>query len=63
MSTTYQKVWNNNQTQIEDKKGRVRLCEGCWVYEVRVNDEYVDHFKYLREVKKAFPHAVRRGFE
>jgi hypothetical protein len=31
------------------------------VYEVRVNQEYVDNFKRLADVKRAYPNAVKRG--
>lgn len=59
-ATTYQRVWNDNETQTELPSGRIRTGVVGWVYEVRVNGEYVDDFKKLADVKRAYPNAVRR---
>jgi hypothetical protein len=59
-TTTYQRVWNDNETQTELPSGRIRTGVVGWVYEVRVNGEYVDDFKRLADVKRAYPNAVRR---
>jgi hypothetical protein len=47
---TYQKVFNDTETETRG-----------WVYEVRIDGEYVCHFRLLREVKIAYPSAQPRG--
>lgn len=46
-----------------DKVTYQRVCDESvgWVYEVRVNGDYVDNFKTLIEVKRAYPDARERG--
>jgi hypothetical protein len=58
---TYQKVFDENETSREGKNGRIYESVVGWVYEVRVGGEYVDNFKKLRDVKLAYPGAVKRG--
>jgi hypothetical protein len=42
---------------------RVRDLDGTagLVYEVRIDGDYVAHFKRLADVKRAYPNAVKRG--
>jgi hypothetical protein len=58
---TYQRVWDGNETERETKSGRIIESVVGWVYEVRVNQEYVDSFRRLADVKRAYPNAVKRG--
>ena len=60
-AVTYQRVWDGNETERETKSGRIIAGVVGWVYEVRVNQEYVDNFKRLADVKRAYPNAVKRG--
>jgi hypothetical protein len=60
---TYAKVWDENETQTEDKDGRIHLGVVGWVYEVRVGGEYVDHFDSLKKVKRAYPNAIERDID
>ncbi len=58
---TYQRVWDDNETERETKSGRIITSVVGWVYEVRVNQEYVDNFRKLADVKRAYPNAVKRA--
>ena len=58
---TYQRVWDGNETERETKSGRIITSVVGWVYEVRVDGDYVDSFKKLADVKRAYPNAVKRG--
>lgn len=58
---TYQRVWDDNETERETKSGRIITSVVGWVYEVRVNQEYVDSFRSLADVKRAYPNAVKRA--
>jgi hypothetical protein len=60
---TYQRVWDDNETERETKSGRIITSVVGWVYEVRINQEYVDNFRKLADVKRAYPNAVKRGDE
>ena len=62
-TVTYQKVWDENETETEDRSGNIKVGVVGWVYEVRVNGEYVDNFKTLRQVKRAYPNAVARPID
>jgi len=62
-TVTYQRVWDDNERQREGYNGRIYQRKVGWVYEVRVDGEYVDNFEKLRHVKQAFPNAVRRPVE
>lgn len=46
----------------EDKVTYQWVCDESvgWVYEVRVNGEYVDNFKTLIQVRRAYPNAKER---
>jgi hypothetical protein len=57
---TYQKVWDDNETQTEARNGRIHESVVGWVYEFRVNGEYADVFCRLKDVKRAYPTARRR---
>ena len=59
-AVTYQRVWDGNETERETKSGRIIESVVGWVYEVRVNQEYVDNFRKLADVKRAYPNAVKR---
>ena len=59
-AVTYQRVWDGNETERETKSGRIIAGVVGWVYEVRVNQEYVDNFRRLADVKRAYPNAVKR---
>jgi hypothetical protein len=60
-TVTYQKVWDENETSKETKSGHIISGVVGWVYEVRVDGEYVDNFPTLRAVKDAYPNAIKRG--
>jgi len=62
-AVTYQKVWDDNKTSFVWRNGRFSTRVVGWVYEVRVDGEYVGDFKRLRDVKRAYPEAVRRPAE
>lgn len=59
-NVTYQKVWDGNETSREARNGRIYEGVVGWAYEVRVDGEYVDNFKRLRDVKRAYPDARQR---
>jgi hypothetical protein len=62
-AVTYQKFYDENETSTEGRNGRFYTGVVGWVYEVRVDGEYVGDFKRLRDVKRAYPQAVRRPQE
>ena len=62
-TATYQKIWDENETSKETKDGRIVSGVVGWVYEVRVDGEYVDNFATLRAVKAAYPNATERREE
>jgi hypothetical protein len=62
-AVTYQKFYDENETSTEGRNGRFYTGVVGWVYEVRVDGEYAGDFKRLRDVKRAYPQAVRRPRE
>jgi hypothetical protein len=60
---TYQKVWDENELSIELPSGKIVERPRGWVYEVRIDGEYVADFETLRAVKRAYPNAKRRAQE
>lgn len=60
---TYQKIWDENEVSYETKSGRIVERPKGWVYEVRVDGEYVDNFDTLGAVKAAYPDAKPRKVE
>ena len=59
-TVTYQKVFDENEMSAETKSGKIISKVVGWVYEVRVDGEYVDNFATLRAVKAAYPNATKR---